>query len=101
MLLAFGEIMMRITPPGLLRFRQALPGPLECTFGGGEANVCGSLAMLGYPVRYLTALPRTPIAESLLALVLMDHALRHRAQCGDVRLAVPPIAGPGAPAAIP
>jgi chorismate synthase len=35
----------------------------------------------------------TPIAESLLALVVMDHALRHRAQCGDVVLPVPPIAG--------
>ncbi len=33
----------------------------------------------------------TPIAEALLALVLMDHVLRHRAQCGDVLLAVPPI----------
>jgi chorismate synthase len=33
----------------------------------------------------------TPIAEALLALVVMDHALRHRAQCGDVRLAVPAI----------
>ena len=33
----------------------------------------------------------TPIAEALLALVLMDHALRHRAQCGDVHLPVPPI----------
>lgn len=28
----------------------------------------------------------TPIAEALLALVLMDHALRHRAQCGDVHV---------------
>lgn len=26
----------------------------------------------------------TPIAEALLALVVIDHALRHRAQCGDV-----------------
>ena len=26
----------------------------------------------------------TPIAEAMLALVLMDHALRHRAQCADV-----------------
>lgn len=26
----------------------------------------------------------TPIAEAMMALVLMDHALRHRAQCGDV-----------------
>ena len=30
----------------------------------------------------------TPIAEAMLALVLMDHALRHRAQCGDVKLPV-------------
>lgn len=28
----------------------------------------------------------TPIAEAMLALVLMDHALRHRAQCGDVNI---------------
>ena len=34
----------------------------------------------------------TPIAEALLALVLMDHALRHRAQCGDVAVAPGPIA---------
>jgi len=33
----------------------------------------------------------TPIAEAMLALVLMDHALRHRAQCGDVVLPLPPI----------
>lgn len=32
-----------------------------------------------------------PIAEALLALVVMDHALRHRAQCGDVQQIVPPI----------
>ena len=35
----------------------------------------------------------TPIAEAMLALVLMDHVLRHRAQCGDVRLATAAIAG--------
>lgn len=34
----------------------------------------------------------TPIAEALLALVVMDHVLRHRAQCGDVRVATPNIA---------
>ena len=32
-----------------------------------------------------------PIAEALLALVVMEHALRHRAQCGDVVPPVPPI----------
>jgi chorismate synthase len=35
----------------------------------------------------------TPIAEAMLALVVMDHALRHRAQCGDVVPALTPIAG--------
>jgi chorismate synthase len=35
----------------------------------------------------------TPIAEAMLALVLMDHALRHRAQCGDVAVGTPKIAG--------
>ena len=33
----------------------------------------------------------TPIAEAMLALVLMDHALMHRAQCGDVRVSTPNI----------
>ena len=35
----------------------------------------------------------TPIAEAMLALVLMDHALRHRAQCADVVCATPRISG--------
>ncbi len=37
----------------------------------------------------------TPIVEAMLALVLMDHALRHRAQCADVGAVKPLI--PGAP----
>lgn len=35
----------------------------------------------------------TPIAEAMLACVLMDHALRHRAQCGDVTPPTPPVPG--------
>lgn len=35
----------------------------------------------------------TPIAEAMLALVVMDHALRHRAQCGDVVPSLTPIPG--------
>ncbi|GAA6140609.1 chorismate synthase [Hydrogenophaga sp. 5NK40-0174] len=37
----------------------------------------------------------TPIAEALLALVVMDHALLHRAQCGDVQTGTPDIAAAG------
>ncbi len=35
----------------------------------------------------------TPIGEAMVALVLMDHALRHRAQCGDVGPVSPRIPG--------
>jgi chorismate synthase len=35
----------------------------------------------------------TPIAEAMLALVVMDHALRHRAQCADVVHTLVPISG--------
>jgi chorismate synthase len=38
----------------------------------------------------------TPIAEAMLALVVMEHALRNRAQCGDVRHPLVPIAGSNA-----
>jgi chorismate synthase len=34
----------------------------------------------------------TPILEAMLALVVMDHALRNRAQCGDVQRVLTPIA---------
>jgi chorismate synthase len=33
----------------------------------------------------------TPIAEAMLALVVMEHALQHRAQCADVQPMLPRI----------
>ncbi|HRE17553.1 MAG TPA: chorismate synthase, partial [Rhodocyclaceae bacterium] len=55
----------------------------------------------GHPVEVAThgrhdpcvGIRATPIAEAMLALVLMDHALRHRAQCGDVVCEMPRIPG--------
>lgn len=64
LVVGFGEIMGRLNPPGFLRFRQALPGGIEMTFAGAEANVCASIAMLGGESRYVTALPRNPIADA-------------------------------------
>ncbi len=69
MFVAFGEIMMRVAPPGQLRFRQAMPGSVDITFAGAEANVCASLAMFGAKCRYLTALPKNPIADSVVAVM--------------------------------
>ncbi len=66
-ILTFGEIMMRISPESHLRFRQSMPGKVDITFAGAEANVCASLAMLGAEARYLTALPDNQISECVIA----------------------------------
>jgi len=58
-----------------------------------------SIDIDGQPVEVVTkgrhdpcvGIRAAPIAEALLALVLIDHALRQRAQCGDVTQAVGPI----------
>lgn len=63
-IVTFGEVMGRLAPEGLLRLRQSLPGKLDLTFGGAESNVAASLALLGAPVRYVTALPCNPIADA-------------------------------------
>ena len=63
----FGEVMLRLCPEGKKRFAQVLPGELQATFGGGEANVCASVAMLGGNSRYLTALPDNPVARAFAA----------------------------------
>jgi len=62
----FGEVMLRLTPPG---FERILQSPQFCaTFGGGEANVAVSLAQLGARSRYITVLPPAPnaLADSFL-----------------------------------
>lgn len=65
--LTFGEIMMRMAPPGHLRIAQTLPGSLNVTFAGAEANVAASLAMLGADVGFITAIPHNPLANTCVA----------------------------------
>lgn len=61
----FGEIMLRLAPPGFERFLQS--PQFVATFGGGEANVAVSVAGFGWPARYTTVLPdKNPISESFL-----------------------------------
>jgi sugar/nucleoside kinase (ribokinase family) len=42
----FGEIMLRLSPPGVLRLPQVLPGTLEATFGGGDSFSAGLIYAL-------------------------------------------------------
>src|SRR5579871_2741987 len=62
----FGEIMLRLAPPGFERFLQS--PQLLATFGGGEANVAVALATFGWPSRYVTLTPPAhPIADAAVA----------------------------------
>ena len=58
----FGEIMLRLAPPGYLRFEQA--AALEVVYGGGEANVCVALANFGIDAGLVTRVPDNPIGQS-------------------------------------
>lgn len=66
-IVTFGEIMGRLCPPGFNRFRQALPGDLNLTFAGAEANVAASIAMLGGSTRFVTAIPDNDITQACLS----------------------------------
>lgn len=57
----FGEIMLRLSPPGTLRFSQA--NSFDVIYGGGESNVAVSLANYGVPVEFVTRLPKNDIGE--------------------------------------
>jgi 2-dehydro-3-deoxygluconokinase len=62
----FGEIMLRLAPPGFERFLQT--PQFMATFGGGEANVAVALAALGAPASYVTVLPdKHPVADAAIA----------------------------------
>ena len=63
-IVTFGEIMLRLAPPGFERFSQARQ--FNASFGGGEANVAVSLANFGLDVDYVTRLPKNDIAEACL-----------------------------------
>ncbi len=60
----FGEIMLRLAPPGFLRFSQA--NSFDVVYGGGESNVAVSLANYGVPVDFVTRLPNNDIGQCAL-----------------------------------
>lgn len=60
----FGEIMLRLSPPGFLRFSQT--NSFDVVYGGGESNVAVSLANYGVPVDFVTRLPKNDIGECAL-----------------------------------
>ncbi|MDR3147739.1 MAG: sugar kinase [Treponema sp.] len=63
-IVTFGEIMMRLNPPGYLRFVQA--DTWETSYAGGEANVAVSLAQFGMDAAFVTKLPSHEIGQCAL-----------------------------------
>lgn len=62
--ITFGELMLRLAPPGYQRFLQS--PVFEATFGGGEANVAVSLARFGVPAAFVSRFPANPIGDAAL-----------------------------------
>ena len=81
----FGELLLRLSPPG---FERLLQSPvLSATFGGGEANVAASLAQFGLESHYVTALPPHAIGDAALSAlraegIRTDAVVRRGARVG-------------------
>jgi 2-dehydro-3-deoxygluconokinase len=56
--------MLRLAPPGFLRFEQA--PSFEVVYGGGEANVAVTLATFGVPAAFVTKVPDNPLGQAAI-----------------------------------
>jgi hypothetical protein len=81
-IVTFGEIMLRLAPPGFQRFTQA--HSFEAVYGGGEANVAVSLANFGEDVEFVTRLPKNDLGDACL-MSLRGYGIRteHIARGGE------------------
>lgn len=81
-IVTFGEIMLRLSPPGFLRITQT--PTFEVSFGGAEANVAASLAKFGLPAEFVSRLPNNDLGETCLAyLRRYGIGTRHILRGGD------------------
>lgn len=80
--ITFGELMMRLTPPGYRRLLQA--ETFEVAFGGAEANVAVSLCCLGAEAGFVTRLPGNDLGQAALnSLRRWGVDTRHIVRGGD------------------
>lgn len=63
----FGEIMLRLSPPGFQRFVQA--SSFDVRYGGAEANVAASLAGFGIPVQFVSRVPSNELGTCAVQAV--------------------------------
>jgi 2-dehydro-3-deoxygluconokinase len=81
---AFGEMLLRLSPPGQ---EQLFDSPeLRTFFGGAEANVAVALSHLGVPADYVTRLPEGAIGDAALAALRREGVGTDRIVRGGARL---------------
>ncbi|MES1187705.1 MAG: sugar kinase [Myxococcales bacterium] len=83
---AFGEVLLRLSPPGNERFMQS--PVLGATFGGGEANVALSLAGLGLESLFITRLPKHAIGDAALCALRSEGVQTQHIARGGERLGI-------------
>ncbi|MBR6958067.1 MAG: sugar kinase, partial [Erysipelotrichaceae bacterium] len=63
-IVAFGEIMLRLTPPDYTTISEAKN--FIANYGGAEANVLVSLSHLGHGTDFITRVPDNQLGESAI-----------------------------------
>jgi 2-dehydro-3-deoxygluconokinase len=82
----FGEIMLRLSPPGFERFLQS--PAFSATFGGGEANVAVSLAHFGLESYFVSRLPSHAIGEAAVKSIRAEGVRTDFVQRGGRRVGI-------------
>jgi 2-dehydro-3-deoxygluconokinase len=82
----FGEIMLRLSPPGALRLGQARS--LDVAYGGGESNVAVSLANFGMETEFVSRIPSHDLGEACLQYLRQYNVGTHHILRGGSRLGI-------------
>ncbi|MFL5608354.1 MAG: sugar kinase [Gemmatimonadaceae bacterium] len=85
-IVCFGELMLRLSPPGDERFFQS--PTVRTWFGGSEANVAVGLAHLGTPASYITRLPANAVGDAALAALRAEGVDTRHIVRGGPRLGI-------------
>lgn len=86
MVITFGEIMLRLTPPANYRLSQATT--LDISYAGSEANVAVSLANFGVPVDFVTWLPKNELGDNVVKELIKYNVGINEIKRHDGRLGV-------------
>jgi 2-dehydro-3-deoxygluconokinase len=81
-----GEIMLRLSSPGNLRFSQA--NSFDVIYGGGEANVAASLANYGLDAYFVSKLPKHEIGQCAIEALRKQNVKTDYISRGGERLGI-------------